>query len=135
MPRLEGESQEQFLNRTTYQSGGRPYRTYVALLTQSGSNAPNATVLENTFPITPTWVRASTGIYNLNLSGSFPVSGTFCSATLHSIPKGVERVALFGAVTNHQCRLRVYGSGSNMAVRDNFDKFMSVEVRSYGTGT
>lgn len=130
MPRLKVESQEQFTNRTVNKSGERPYRVYTALLTQSGSNAPNATVLENTFPAALTWTRASTGIYNVALSGSFPISGTFCSATVHSVPQGTERHAMFGAVTNHQCRLRLYATGSNI-LKDNFNKFMSVEIRAY----
>lgn len=40
-------------------------RRYRALVSQSGSSAPTATVLENTFVTTPTWARSSTGLYTL----------------------------------------------------------------------
>lgn len=44
----------------------RGYKVYTALLTQSGTNAPVATVLENTFDITPNWIRVSEGNYKIN---------------------------------------------------------------------
>lgn len=43
--------------------GGASYTVYRALLTQSGTNAPVATVLENTLGFTPTWVRSGAGFY------------------------------------------------------------------------
>jgi hypothetical protein len=39
------------------------YKSYVALLSQSGTNAPVATVLENTLGTTITWVRDSQSTY------------------------------------------------------------------------
>ena len=50
----------------------RPYKVYTALLTQSGTNAPVATVLENTLGISITYSRNIAGIYILT-----PSSGTF----------------------------------------------------------
>ena len=44
----------------------RPYKVYTALLTQSGTTAPVATVLENTLGITPTWTYANVGQYIIN---------------------------------------------------------------------
>ena len=43
-----------------------PYKTYVALLTQSGTSAPTATVLENTLGFTPVWVYVGIGGYAIN---------------------------------------------------------------------
>jgi hypothetical protein len=40
-------------------------RRYKALLNQTGSAAPVATVLENTLVTTPTWSRISAGAYTL----------------------------------------------------------------------
>lgn len=40
------------------------YKVYTALLTQTGTDAPIATVLENTIGNTITWTRESAGIYN-----------------------------------------------------------------------
>ena len=49
----------------------RPYKVYTALVTQSGTNAPTATVLENTLGGTPTWAFSSAGTFTLTLTGAF----------------------------------------------------------------
>jgi len=46
--------------------GGLPsvnYQVYTALLTQTGTDAPIPTVLENTLGVTPAWIRVGVGIY------------------------------------------------------------------------
>lgn len=48
-----------------------PYKKYVALLTQTGTNAPVATVLENTLSGTPVWSRNTNGSYSLTLASEF----------------------------------------------------------------
>ena len=48
----------------------RPYKVYTALLTQSGTNAPVATVLENNTAFTFSWSYVSQGIYDLNISSA-----------------------------------------------------------------
>ena len=48
----------------------RPYKVYTALLTHSGTNAPVATVLENTLGVNISWVRLDIGIFRGNVSGS-----------------------------------------------------------------
>lgn len=55
---------------TSKASLGRPYDVYTALLTQSGTSAPTATVLENTTGRTITWSRTGTGQYRGTISGS-----------------------------------------------------------------
>ncbi len=42
------------------------YLKYVALISQDGSSAPTAVVLENTLGFTPTFSRTSAGHYNIN---------------------------------------------------------------------
>jgi hypothetical protein len=49
----------------------RPYKVYTALLSQSGTNAPVATVLENTLGGVPTYQRNTQGAYQLTLSNAF----------------------------------------------------------------
>lgn len=49
----------------------RPYKVYTALLTQTGTDAPVATVLENTLGGTPIWTRGLAGEYNCTLNGVF----------------------------------------------------------------
>lgn len=40
-----------------------PYQSYVALFTQSGTNAPVVTIVSNTLGLNITWVRNATGQY------------------------------------------------------------------------
>lgn len=50
---------------------GVSYTSYVALLTQSGTDAPVATILENTLGGTPVWTYDSSGYYIATLTGTF----------------------------------------------------------------
>lgn len=59
-------------------NGARPYKVYTALLSQSGTNAPVATVLENTLGGTVIWSYVSTGRYNGTLSDAFTSNKTAC---------------------------------------------------------
>lgn len=60
----------------------RPYKVYSALLTQTGTTAPVATVLENTLDGTPIWDYAGTGQYYATLTGAFTVDKTTVSITM-----------------------------------------------------
>jgi hypothetical protein len=53
-----------------------PYKVYTAILNQSGTSAPVATVLQNTLDTTLTWSYIAIGQYLLS-SPSFPSSGPF----------------------------------------------------------
>jgi hypothetical protein len=52
------------------------YKVYKALLTQTGTSAPVATVLVNTLSGTPVWSYSTVGRYLLTLVGEFDVSKT-----------------------------------------------------------
>lgn len=54
-----------------------PYKVYTALLTQTGTNAPVATVLENTLGGTVVWSYSDVGIYFAGLTGAFTANKTF----------------------------------------------------------
>ena len=58
----------------------RPYKVYTALLTQSGTNAPVATVLENTLGDI-VWSYNSIGIYHATSIGSFTENKTILPNT------------------------------------------------------
>jgi len=53
-----------------------PYKVYTALLTQTGTSAPTAIVLENTLGGTVVWTRLSTGTYVGTLASAFTVNKT-----------------------------------------------------------
>ena len=54
-----------------------PYKVYTALLTQTGTNAPVATVLENTLGGDIIWSYSGTGSYLGTLAGAFTSQKTF----------------------------------------------------------
>ena len=55
-----------------------PYKSYVASITQTGTAAPVATVLENTLGGTVGWVRLVDGQYIGTLTGAFTTNKTAC---------------------------------------------------------
>jgi len=57
--------------------GVRPYRAYMATLTQTGSDAPVVTVIENTLGADVVWTRASTGFYEGTVTGKLIVGKSF----------------------------------------------------------
>jgi hypothetical protein len=60
-----------------YVDSKKPYKVYVALLTQTGINDPTSVVLENTFGIAATFSYISTGYYELYMTGQFTSGKTF----------------------------------------------------------
>lgn len=62
----------------------RPYLIYTALISQSGSSAPTATILENTLGGTPTLSRVIEGVYNITLTGAFLADKTWYVINPHS---------------------------------------------------
>ena len=66
--------------------GTRPYKVYTALLTQTLTNAPVATVLENTLGGTIVWSRTSAGLYEGTLTGAFTSNKT---AIFNSVTSGI----------------------------------------------
>ena len=81
----------------------RPYEVYTALLTQSGTNAPVATVLENTLGVDITWTYISTG----NYVGTIP-SGTFTADAYLTTPSTAIQTAANNI--NYKVALRIDNS-------------------------
>lgn len=54
-----------------YVDSKKPYKVYVALITQTASNSPVAIELENTFGFSPTFSYSSQGQYRLEMTGQF----------------------------------------------------------------
>ena len=66
-----GTNTTQIATTAFVQENSRPYKVYTALLTQTGTNAPVATVLENTLGGTVVWSYVSIGQYRGTLTGAF----------------------------------------------------------------
>lgn len=81
------DSTPQWVDNT---SGGG-YKSYVALLTQTGTAAPTATELENTIG-SILWARTSAGIYTATLNGAFPSGKTYIA--IHPSVIGYEPIVL-----------------------------------------
>ncbi len=62
-------------NNNTVLASTEP-KVYVALLTQTGTDAPVATVLQNTLGGTVVWSRGGAGNYIGTLAGAFPLDKT-----------------------------------------------------------
>jgi hypothetical protein len=63
--------------------GGASYKVYTALLTQTGTDAPVATVLENTLGGDIVWSYVEVGVYYGTLEGAFPYDRTFFLMSPH----------------------------------------------------
>lgn len=60
------------------------YQVYTALLNQSGTDAPVATILENTLGATIVWARTLAGNYTGIISGNFTSAETFVTANVNA---------------------------------------------------
>ena len=58
---------------------GATYAVYRALLTQTGTDAPVATVLENSLGGTVVWTRDDAGVYDATLASAFTTNKTVAS--------------------------------------------------------
>jgi hypothetical protein len=67
---ITGEQIVDLLTAENYDS--RPYKVYSALVSQTGTSAPTAVILENTLNGTPVFSYVNSGEYLLTLSGAFP---------------------------------------------------------------
>jgi len=77
---------------------GLGYTAYTALLTQTGNNAPSATILKNNTNATLTWSRVDKGDYNVTASSNLFTNNktlVFVNAGSHSNTHNVywERVS------------------------------------------
>lgn len=58
-------------------AGNVAVKTYRALVTQTSTSAPTATVLENSLGAAVVWARSNTGVYTATLAGAFTSDKTF----------------------------------------------------------
>lgn len=70
-----------------------PYLVYTALLSQNGTDAPTAIVLENTTGLNITWLYSQVGQYDIDTSVIFDTNKTTFTLTLNY---GVGNVSTFG---------------------------------------
>ena len=87
LPKMLKEAFTRLANTPSYEP---PYKVYTALLSQSGTDAPVATVLENTLGGDIVWTRTDIGKYKGVIEGGFDANKTYysCSNNVHYIGTG-----------------------------------------------
>ncbi len=74
--KLKTKDSSGVLEEISITDGAEP-KVYVALLSQSGTDAPVATVLENTLGGEVVWSRTGVGLFRATLAGAFVSNKTF----------------------------------------------------------
>lgn len=109
------------------QANSRPYKVYTALLSQSGTNAPTATVLENTLGGTIVWGRSNAGFYTGTLTSAFPSGKTFYPPLSSTGPN--ENIRIYNYISNtSQIRVDTYFLSANS---DGILNNNTIEIRVY----
>lgn len=103
----------------------KPYKVYTALLTQTGTNAPVATVLENTLGATITWSYVGVGQYYATASSGVFTENKTTGILSNSSSTGINAfvnisTTVFNTVTT------ISGNGINNELFKNM-----VEIRVY----
>ena len=140
-------------NDVTVTVPGSEYRVYTALLSQTGTNAPVATVLSNSSALVITFTRLSAGLYTLNsisfvrgkviinnmnpyIESSWPIAGTTVD-----FPK----IAVSGGPPSATCEIKIpesmfttgtsvsFSSAENGVPKDDvLSKYLGfIEIRVY----
>jgi hypothetical protein len=104
----------------------RPYKVYAALLTQTGTNAPVATVLENTIG-NIVWTRGSTGYYIATLSAAFTTNKTVVlfGNPAYTIPT-IDIIVNLGSINSIDINTIISG-----VLADNSFNKTFIEIRVY----
>jgi len=115
-------------------SGLPQYKVYTALLTQTGTDAPVATVLENTLGGTVVWSYVAGGRYIGTLSGAFTVNKTaiFCNLGVDLSAPTVARMEAYRNNAN-TVEVLVYDTVNDAGMDDTLgDNGTSlIEIRVY----
>ena len=120
-----GTNTTQIATTAFVQSALRPYKVYTALLSQSGTNAPTAIVLENTLGFTPTFTYSSVGSYDVVSSSGFTNNKT--ALFIHNI--GTNHIAIYRSTTS---LLRINTTNSAGTLSDDMMGVpVTVEIRVY----
>ena len=117
---------------STGATGTLPYKSYVAIISQGGTGAPTATVLENSLGGTVSWSRSNTGEYSATTSGLFTISKTVIfmqvSGSLGS-NWGIQYVV--GALDVNTIYLLTQLGDSSSTNRDGILNQAPIEIRVY----
>lgn len=114
---------------TTLETDG--VKRYVALLTQTGGNAPVATVLENTLGGTVVWTRTAAGTFRGTLASAFPATKTVCLLGNGLIDPSIPSGGIVQAARADDAYVEVITYGLDGALIATDTAAFSLEIRVY----
>lgn len=118
---------KEILSRLTPQAP--KYKVYTALLSQSGTDAPVATVLENTLGDI-VWTRTSVGEYRGNLTGIFIEEKTFL--LIQNYFQSTDTTTNLSYISvGSQDNISINSFDDTSSLSDDFLYYTSVEIRVY----
>jgi hypothetical protein len=87
-----------------------PYKEYVAFITQTGTNAPVATVVKNTLGGSVVWAYDGVGAYTATLAGAFSANKTdiIPPANAYNVSALNDKMVVYGAARNDADSISVY---------------------------
>lgn len=136
---LKGDNSVEINGDLTVTGTTNGVKVYRALLTQSGTNAPVATVLENSLGGEVVWTRTGEGYYLANLENAFPSDHTFVQgAVISHVDPSVATAWLNGVVDTdddniefHTTRISYDGGFGSGEARDGLLQGNAVEILVY----
>ncbi len=124
-----GTSTTQIATTAFVQANARPYKVYTALLTQSGTSAPVATILENTLGTTINWSYNAVGSYQATAAVT---TFTANKTALFVSPTVVDSMVNFLNINTTQTQIITKNVFTGTPVAGNGQlSVTSVEIRVY----
>lgn len=121
-----GDSTVKYVDADTAAVIARTYKVYTALLTQSGTSAPTATVLENTLGGVPVWTRSVEGVYRCRLIGAFTDVKTIVFTNMTNTSGNVVSLKQYVVAPDD-----VFIYSEPLQDLDTEDGYISLEIRVY----
>ena len=122
---------EESFQETPTPVDSRPYKVYTALLSQSGTNAPVATVLENTLGGDVVWSREDAGIYIANSNSLFTENKTTIDFGILNLVDAVNgQIIISDEVTPNENEFQIYTRDINFSNVDGLSN-IKIEIRVY----
>lgn len=107
-------------------------KSYVALLSQSGTAAPTATVLFNTLGGTPAWARIGVGAYTATLASAFTLNKTAVFTGGADSALDLPLFLTMGRASSSIMKVEAFNSsGSPAVLADDILFNTSIEIRVY----
>lgn len=109
----------------------KPYKSYIAALTQSGASAPVATVVDNELGDDVVWTRSSDGEYQGTLVGAFPANKIWCALSIFGSTSA--SFAFFARANELSCpdAINIQTLDDTLAPVDFAGASIMVEIRVY----